>query len=62
MEGKKEALRREASESSSTDSTLRERLAELESLKPQPYGTLHAVSLLASSTSFHVLSLTFTKA
>ncbi|TXG51820.1 hypothetical protein EZV62_020989 [Acer yangbiense] len=41
MEGKKEALMREASESSS-GSTLHEKLAQLDSIKPRPYGTWHA--------------------
>ncbi|KAI9201062.1 hypothetical protein LWI28_017490 [Acer negundo] len=41
MEGKKEALMREASESSSV-STLHEKLAQLDSIKPRPYGTWHA--------------------
>lgn len=45
METKKEALRREASESSSASSTLQNKLAELDSMKPQPYGSLYAVSL-----------------
>ncbi|XP_028783801.1 peroxisomal nicotinamide adenine dinucleotide carrier [Neltuma alba] len=48
MEGKKEALRREASESSSADSTLQEKLAQLESIKPQPYGTVHAANEIFS--------------
>ncbi|CAK7345930.1 unnamed protein product [Dovyalis caffra] len=42
IEGKKQALLREASESSSIDSTLQEKLAELDSIKPRPYGTLQA--------------------
>ncbi|KAH7566953.1 hypothetical protein ACOSP7_011403 [Xanthoceras sorbifolium] len=41
MEGKKEALMRESSESP-TGSTLPEKLAELDSIKPRPYGTWHA--------------------
>ncbi|XP_015575851.1 peroxisomal nicotinamide adenine dinucleotide carrier isoform X2 [Ricinus communis] len=41
-EGKKEALLREASESGSTGTTLQEKLTELDSIKPRPYGTLHA--------------------
>ncbi|XP_054823778.1 peroxisomal nicotinamide adenine dinucleotide carrier-like isoform X2 [Prosopis cineraria] len=51
MEGKKEALRREASESSSAGSTLQDKLAELESIKPQPYGTLHAANEIYSEAS-----------
>lgn len=42
IEGKKQALLREASERSSIDSTLQEKLAELDSIKPHPYGTLQA--------------------
>ncbi|CAL0318538.1 unnamed protein product [Lupinus luteus] len=41
MEEKKEAIRREASESSITGSTLQDKVAELESIKP--FGTIHAV-------------------
>ncbi|MED6135173.1 hypothetical protein PIB30_043791 [Stylosanthes scabra] len=44
MEEKKEALRRAASESSLAGSILREKLAELDSKKPLPYGTLHAAN------------------
>jgi adenine nucleotide transporter 17 len=42
MEERKEVLLREASESGLIDSTLQEKLAELDSEKPRPYGTLHA--------------------
>ncbi|KAK1309762.1 Peroxisomal nicotinamide adenine dinucleotide carrier [Acorus calamus] len=43
MEGRREALLREASECSSTElPTVKEKLAELDSIKPRPYGTLHA--------------------
>ncbi|KAI4321711.1 hypothetical protein MLD38_035060 [Melastoma candidum] len=41
-ERKKEALLIKASESGWDDSTLEAKLAELESVKPRPYGTLHA--------------------
>lgn len=44
LEAKKEALTREASESNLIGSSLQEKLAELDSIKPHPYGTLHAVS------------------
>ncbi|KAH9620205.1 hypothetical protein KSS87_016608 [Heliosperma pusillum] len=44
MERKTDALLREASENSWTDSTLQEKLAELESMKPKPYGTFQAAS------------------
>lgn len=44
MEGKKAALMREASLDGWDASTLEERLAELESVKRRPYGTLNAVS------------------
>ncbi|XP_015880005.1 peroxisomal nicotinamide adenine dinucleotide carrier [Ziziphus jujuba] len=43
LEERKEDLLREASESSLRNSTLQDKLAELDSLKPRPYGTLHAV-------------------
>ena len=45
MEEKKEALRKAASKSSLAGSTLQDKLAELDSIKPRPYGTVHAVSL-----------------
>lgn len=46
MEGKREALLREASKISLIDSyTLQDKLAELDSLKPCPYGAPHAVSI-----------------
>ncbi|RYQ86733.1 hypothetical protein Ahy_B10g106370 isoform A [Arachis hypogaea] len=44
MEEKKEALRMAASESSLAGSILREKLAELDSKKPRPYGTIHAAN------------------
>jgi len=50
MDEKKEALRKAASESAIADSTLQDKLDELNSMKPRPYGTIHAVSLL-----FHFL-------
>ncbi|KAF8406785.1 hypothetical protein HHK36_008877 [Tetracentron sinense] len=43
MEGKREALLRDTSEGSLTDSsTLKDKLAEFDSIKAHPYGTLHA--------------------
>nr|GEU46833.1 peroxisomal nicotinamide adenine dinucleotide carrier-like [Tanacetum cinerariifolium] len=42
LEAKKEALLRESSESNLIGSSLNDKLRELESLKPNPYGTLHA--------------------
>ncbi|KAG6648164.1 hypothetical protein I3843_07G126400 [Carya illinoinensis] len=42
MEKRREALLREASERSLVDSTLSDKLTELDSEKPRPYGTLHA--------------------
>ncbi|KAF8031331.1 hypothetical protein BT93_D0500 [Corymbia citriodora subsp. variegata] len=42
MEGKKEALLAEALERGWQESTLHDKLAELESVKPRPYGTLQA--------------------
>lgn len=42
MEAKKEALLREYSESSLIGSSLHDKLRELDSVKPNPYGTLHA--------------------
>lgn len=42
MEGKKEALIKEAENSSIDSSTLQHKLTELNSIKPLPYGTLHA--------------------
>ncbi|KAA8514761.1 hypothetical protein F0562_017940 [Nyssa sinensis] len=42
MEAKTEALLREASENSSMGSTLQDKLARLDSIKPHPYGTFHA--------------------
>ena len=56
MDEKKEALRRAASESTIADSTLQDKLAELNSIKPRPYGTIHAVSLF----DFHFNSLIIT--
>ncbi|XP_061346992.1 peroxisomal nicotinamide adenine dinucleotide carrier-like [Gastrolobium bilobum] len=44
MDEKKEALRRAASESSLSDSTLQDKLAELHSIKPRPFGTIQAVN------------------
>lgn len=45
MEGKKEALIKEAENSSIDSSTLQHKLMELNSIKPLPYGTLHAVGI-----------------
>ncbi|XVE90917.1 hypothetical protein DITRI_Ditri20bG0114600 [Diplodiscus trichospermus] len=42
-ESKKEALLKEASENSLVASRLKDKLAELDSTKPRPYGTIHAV-------------------
>ncbi|XP_047160530.1 peroxisomal nicotinamide adenine dinucleotide carrier-like isoform X1 [Vigna umbellata] len=42
MEEKKEALRKAASESAIADSTLQDKLDELNSIKPRPFGTIHA--------------------
>ncbi|XP_074298473.1 peroxisomal nicotinamide adenine dinucleotide carrier-like [Silene latifolia] len=44
MERKRDALLRVASENNWKDSTLQEKLAELESMKPKPYGTFQAAS------------------
>jgi hypothetical protein len=46
LEEKKEALRKAASESSLVGSTLEEKLEKLNSTKPKPFGSIHAVSLL----------------
>ncbi|XLR23670.1 hypothetical protein S83_051570, partial [Arachis hypogaea] len=46
LEEKKEALRRATSKSSLAGSILREKLAELDSKKPRPYGTIHASLLM----------------
>ncbi|KAK9928573.1 hypothetical protein M0R45_025702 [Rubus argutus] len=43
MEERKEALLREASEIGLTGSEFQDKLAELDSIKPRPYGTLQAV-------------------
>lgn len=43
LEAKKEALRNEASRSVIIGTSLQEKFAELDSIKPQPYGTRHAV-------------------
>jgi hypothetical protein len=45
MEEKKEVLRKAASESMLAGSTLEDRLEELNSTKPKPFGTIHAVSV-----------------
>ncbi|OMO66659.1 hypothetical protein CCACVL1_21032, partial [Corchorus capsularis] len=42
MESKREALMREATENGFTASILQEKLDELDSTKPHPYGTIHA--------------------
>ncbi|XP_068327947.1 peroxisomal nicotinamide adenine dinucleotide carrier-like [Pyrus communis] len=43
MEERKEALLKEASKNCLTGSALQDKLAELDSIKPRPYGTLQAV-------------------
>lgn len=44
MEAKRDAILREANENGLTDlSPFQDKLAELESTKPHPYGTIHAV-------------------
>lgn len=43
MEERKEALLKEASENCLTGSELQVKLAELDSIKPHPYGTWQAV-------------------
>lgn len=45
LEERKKDLLREPSESSLRNSALQDKFAELDSLKPRPYGTLHAVSI-----------------
>ena len=47
MEERKEALLREASESNLVSSTLRDKLAQLDSIGARPYGTLHAVRIFS---------------
>lgn len=47
MESKKEALLKEASENSLTVSRLEDKLAELDSTKPHPYGTIQAVGIFS---------------
>jgi adenine nucleotide transporter 17 len=51
MEERREALLREASERSLIDS--QEKLAALDSEKPRPYGTLHAVGSSFTFSSFY---------
>lgn len=56
MEERKEALLREASENGLTGSEFQDKLAELDSIKPRPYGTLQAVGRFISfvySYAFH---------
>lgn len=48
MEGKKEALIKEAENRLNDSSTLQHKLTELNSIKPLPYGTLHAVGIAPS--------------
>jgi hypothetical protein len=60
MEERKEVLLREASESGLIDSTLQEKLAELDSEKPRPYGTLHAVGSSFPFYSFLVFGCKMT--
>lgn len=44
VEAKKEALLKEASENAVLGSSLTSQLAELDSIKPRPYGTFQAVN------------------
>lgn len=59
IEERKEALLKEASESHLISLNLQDKLAELASLKPCPYGTLQAVSFpfifLVHTFSFHCI-------
>lgn len=57
MEGKREALFRKASESSSVGSTLQEKLTELDSIKPRPYGSLQAVCIQFFHLSSHAYNI-----
>lgn len=52
VEAKRESLLREASENDLLRSSLPQKLAELDSLKPHPYGTIHAVSSFFPFYSF----------
>lgn len=46
MEAKREAMLMEASDADATDiEALKEKLSELDSIKPYPYGTFHAVGI-----------------
>uniref|UniRef100_A0A1D1ZJ35 Mitochondrial substrate carrier family protein Q n=1 Tax=Anthurium amnicola TaxID=1678845 RepID=A0A1D1ZJ35_9ARAE len=48
MEAKREAILREEAEGTSSEHrTVEDKLAELDSIKPQPYGTFHAVYVCA---------------
>lgn len=49
MEAKKKALRVETLEGSFVDSSLQEKLAELEATKGRPYGAINAVSICIHS-------------
>jgi len=60
MEGKKEALLAEALERGWEESTLHDKLTELESVKPRPYGTLQAVGIFCISTSTLILCFSIT--
>ena len=49
MEMKREVIIREAAHSISDDQrTVEDKLTELDSMKPKPYGTLHAVTVFTS--------------
>lgn len=52
LEAKKEALLKESSKSGLIGSSLHNKLRELDSLKPNPYGTLHAVGSIEISMFF----------
>ena len=57
MESKTELLLKEMSRANSLEvAVLKDRLVKLESEKPRPYGTLQAVSTLASSRQSFILN------
>ena len=57
MESRKEALLKEASENSLIASRLQDKLDELDSKKPRPYGTIHAVGICSLLLPFLFNSL-----
>lgn len=63
VEAKKEALLKEASQNALSQSSLTRQLAQLDSIKPRPYGTIQAVNTtclnLLSSSSFTAYSLLY---